>query len=103
MKQHKQLNDPIMKKMGNDYVKQEFKSHLINKATAVQLDQFIKSWEEYLVILQSKSLKMDSKIGIALNANVEAKLTEEQKMKLSKFKSGLDSLKNELDSNTKMG
>ena len=103
MKQHKQLTDSIMKKMGNDYVRQEFKSHLINKTTTEQLEQFIKSWDEYLVILQSKTLKKDTKVGITMNANVEAKLSNEQKTKLKEFKSGLESFKNELDSITKMG
>ena len=82
-----------MKKIGDDYVRQEFKAHVKEKVTQQQLNQFTKSWSDYLIMLRQRD---GSKIGISLNKDTHQLLNEEQKGKLKKFKSGLDSISQDL-------
>ena len=87
LKQHKYFPDNLMKKIGNDYVRQEFKAHIKQKTTEKQLNEFRKSWEDYLMTLRKRDSQ--KKVGTSINAMY---LNQEQIEKLQKFKSELDSI-----------
>jgi hypothetical protein len=71
-----------MKKLGDDYLRNEFKLH--KQAKAEQTEKFFRAWDEYLNIL--KRSERDGRIGHDMHDRVKVNLSEEQKKKLNDLK-----------------
>ena len=65
-----------MRKLGDDYVRAEFKSH--KAAKPEHLKGFFGAWEDYLLKIR---LQRDS-FGANLNDNMKKNLSDDQKMQL---------------------
>eukprot|EP01027_Heterolobosea_sp_BB2_P022571 GEZU01033264.1.p1 GENE.GEZU01033264.1~~GEZU01033264.1.p1 ORF type:complete len:166 (+),score=43.85 GEZU01033264.1:92-589(+) len=81
MKLHHRKLPAIMRVLGNDYVREEWKLH--KKATAAQAQQFIIKWEEYYDFVEKQPAQ---NIGRDLHDDEASKLTTEQRVQLTKLK-----------------
>lgn len=66
-----------MKALGDTYVKQEFRLH--KDAKPEHMQRFVRSWENYLMTLQTQS---EGNIGANIDADEVSRMTEEQKQKM---------------------
>lgn len=82
LKAHKKFLPTEMRKLGDTYVKNEFKQHK-DTTNPEYLRQFFMGWSQYLEILQKKN--QGSKIGISLDRSFNEVLNEDQKEKLKQL------------------
>lgn len=80
LKEHRSRLPPVMRKLGDDYVKAEFKSH--KNAKPEHLIHFFPAWEDYLLKIR---LQRES-FGANLNDNMKKNLTDDQRMQLLNLK-----------------
>ena len=80
-----------MRKLGNTYVRNEFKQHKETK-NQEHLRQFFMGWSQYLEMLQKRQ---GSKIGISLDKSFNQVLNEDQKEKLKQLQEIYDTLKDQ--------
>ena len=80
LREHKQRLPALMRKLGDDYVRSEFKAH--KTAKPEQVAQFMHAWNDYLLKIR---LQRD-RFGSNLNDSAAAALNEEQKKKLNDLK-----------------
>ena len=71
-----------MRKLGDDYVKNEFRLHKTAKPEHAQ--QFFSAWEGYLGTIQRAG--KDGRLGRDINDTAKTVLSEEQKQKLADLK-----------------
>lgn len=76
LKEHRSRLPPVMRKLGDDYLKAEFQAH--KTAKLEHLGPFFAGWEDYLLKIK---LQRES-FGSNLNENLKKNLTDEQKMQL---------------------
>jgi aspartate carbamoyltransferase catalytic subunit len=70
-----------MRKLGDDYVRSEFRAH--KTAKAEQVTQFVNAWSDYLLKIRLQK----ERFGSNLNDNTQKALSDEQKKKLDELKS----------------
>lgn len=78
LREHKNRLPPQMRKLGNDYVKNEFKLHA--SAKEEHLTPFFKEWDAYLETLRRRSGNFGSDMD-----NIE-NLSDEQRQKLNELR-----------------
>jgi hypothetical protein len=89
LREHKKKLPPVMRKLGDDYIKVEFKLH--KEAKPEFLKSFYDGWDTYLNTLKQKK---DGKVGINMDVEDRDKLNDEQRQKLIDLKNeALNSLK----------
>lgn len=81
LREHKKKLPPVMRKLGDDYIKAEFKLH--KEAKPEFLKSFYEGWDNYLNTLKQKK---DGKVGIDMDINDRDKLNDEQRKKLIDLK-----------------
>ena len=69
-----------MRKLGDDYIRSEFRSH--KTAKPEQVSQFMHAWGDYLLKIR---LQRD-RFGSNLNDNAQKALSDEQKKKLGELR-----------------
>jgi Complex1_LYR-like len=80
LKEHKIRLPPAMRKLGDEYIRSEFRAHKTAKPEQVQ--KFMVGWTDYLTKLRLQK----GKFGANLSDNVKNSLSEEQKKKLADLK-----------------
>ena len=81
LREHRHL-PVVMRKLGNEYVKSEFKLH--KTAKPAQLLQFINAWESYVKHLGSNR---SASVGVDMDRTLKSTMSEEQRQKLLELKS----------------
>lgn len=71
-----------MRKLGDDYVKHEFRQHR-NTSNQNQLNDFFQEWEKYLKAMKQQSA---GKFGRELEKSEASKLNDEQRIKLAQLR-----------------
>ena len=80
LREHRKRLPLVMRKLGDDYVRSEFRSH--KSAKAQEVTQFMNAWGDYLLKIR---LQRD-RFGSNLNDNVQKAFSEEQKKKLDELR-----------------
>lgn len=81
LKAHRQLPSVDMQKLGNTYVRNEFKQHKQTN-NPEHLRQFFLGWSQYLEMLQKRQ---GPKIGVNLDRSFNEVLNDDQKEKLKQL------------------
>ena len=81
LKAHRSNLPPQLKKLGNDYLRNEFKLHKKVEKVDV-LSKFYKGWEDYLRTVSSQR----GKFGRDLEADAQQSLSVEQRKKLDELR-----------------
>jgi hypothetical protein len=84
LREHRHLPS-MMKKLGDDYVRQEFRQHL--NAKPEFLDQFTVSWTNYLAYLKKNRSESTERYGRDLETDAKRVLNDEQIDRLRELKS----------------
>ena len=69
-----------MRKLGDDYLRHEFKQH--KSAKPEHLDKFFKAWDDYLLMIR----KSEQSFGKDMDNSMKEALSPEQKSKLEDLK-----------------
>lgn len=82
LREHRRRLPPVMRKLGDDYVRNEFRLH--KKTTKEEfLNLFFRGWEDYLKKLVTSQ---GGRFGQDLDQEAKKHLSEEQKGKLDELK-----------------
>lgn len=76
LKEHRSRLPDVMKRLGNDYVRREFKLH--KAAKPEHLKGFFGAWEDYLLKIRLQR----GSFGANLNDSMKKNLSDDQKMQL---------------------
>lgn len=79
---HRQKLPIEMRKLGDDYVKHEFRQHK-QTTNQTQLNDFFTEWERYLKMMKQQSA---GKFGRELEKSEASKLNDEQRIKLAQLR-----------------
>jgi hypothetical protein len=90
LKEHKLRLPAEMRKLGDDYVKNEFRLHK-SSTNREHIDKFYVAWTDYLAML----LKRNGRIGQDLNKSDRVKLSKDQEEKLSELQHHAQNPQNE--------
>ena len=89
MRLHRDKLPPIMRQLGDVYIRKEFRTHMYSaKCSLPQFDQFLKSWALYHQTL----LSQQKVIGDNLSDEATKKLNDDQLSKLADLKKEIDNL-----------
>ena len=80
LKEHRRLPS-VMKKLGDEYVRNEFKLHKASKPD--QVKQFVTAWTSYLNHMSKKT----DRVGLDMDDSEHQHLSSEQRSKLLDLKS----------------
>ena len=80
LKEHRSRLPVVMRKLGDDYVRAEFKSH--KTAKPEHLKGFFLGWEDYLLKIRLQR----GSFGSNLNDNMKKHLSDDQKMQLQNLR-----------------